>query len=66
MVFGDDIQVDKAYGVDDTEDIEKNIMIISRMITLILISGEIFGDDNGNIDNKNNNTDYANIYTRRA
>ena len=69
MVFGDNIEVDKAYGVDDTEDNETgywNIMIISVMIMIILIPGDIFVSDNGNIDNKDNNADYANIYTRRA
>ena len=69
MVFGDNIEVDKAYGVGDTEDNETsywNIVIISVMIMLILVPVGIFGDANGNIDNKNNNADYANIYTRRA
>ena len=32
----------------------------------IVIPGGIFVDDNGNIDSKNNNADYANIYTRRT
>jgi len=69
MVFGDNVKVDKADGMDDTEDNQTsywNIVIISAMIMLILIPGEFFGDDTGNIDNKNNNADYVYISTRRA
>ena len=55
MVFGDNIDVDKVYGVDNTDDNETSywiIMLILAMMMLLLIPGEIFDDDNGNIDKK--------------
>ena len=44
MVFGDNIEVDKAYGVDDPDDNETSyskIMTISVM-TIQLIPGDFF------------------------
>ena len=62
MVFGDNIDVDKVYGVDNTDDNETSywiIMLILAMMMLLLIPGENLDDDNGNIDKKSNNTDYS-------
>ena len=55
MVFGDNIDVDKVYGVDNTDDNETSywiIMLILAMMMLLLIPGENLDDDNGNIDKK--------------